>query len=245
MFLMNLINAVSQAALYPVIIILLLLVAVTVVLLVMIVVEYFTERRHFKVSIPAFLRNIETSNCQGLPGIIARAGLVKRQKTALMQLFNARDLPDEARWNVAKRAVFETGRHYDALASIAETIAKIAPMVGLMGTLIPLGPGLDALSQGDMASLAQSLIIAFSTTVVGLISAVICLLIAKVRRRWNADYANALEAMQGTLYDRLEELAEEGDLEYTVPVVLVEDKGGADDSAEQDAEGGDADEHEE
>lgn len=225
---MFVLNAVSQGALYPVIVILLLLVALTVVLAVMTVVEYFTERRRFRVSVPAFLREIEQASCQELPGTIARAAIVKRQKLALMALFNARDLPEEARWNTAKRAVFEAGKHYDRISSVAELTAKVAPMIGLMGTLIPLGPGIDALSSGDMATLAQSLLVAFNTTVVGLISAVICLVVAKVRRRWNADYANALEVMQGTLFDRIAELEEQGDLEYTAPVALADDDGEGD-----------------
>ena len=221
MNLLNVLNVISQGALYPVVVVLLLLVALTVVLLVMTIVEYFTERRLFKVSVPAFLRQIEEASCQELPGVIARADLVKRQKLALMALFNARDLPEEARWNTAKRAVFEFGRRYNRVTSIAELAAKAAPMVGLMGTLIPLGPGIDALSRGDMTMLAQSLLVAFNTTVVGLISAVLCLVVAKVRRRWNADYVNALEAMQATLFDRIAELEEKGDLEYTPPMALV------------------------
>ena len=225
MNLLNVLNVVSQAALYPVIIVLLAMVVLTIVLLVMTIVEYFTERRRFKVSVPAFLRQIEESPCQQIPGVIARAEIIKRQKLALMALFNARDLPEEARWNVAKRSVFEAGRRYDRITAIAELAAKVAPMIGLMGTLIPLGPGIDALSRGDMSMLAQSLLVAFNTTVVGLISAVLCLVVAKVRRRWNADYGNALEAMEGTLFDRIAELEEIGDLEYSAPVALVVDDG--------------------
>nr|HML26703.1 MotA/TolQ/ExbB proton channel family protein [Methanomethylovorans sp.] len=35
-------------------------------------------------------------------------------------------------------------------------ITNIAPMLGLMGTLIPLGPALVALSQGDVVQLAHN-----------------------------------------------------------------------------------------
>lgn len=48
--------------------------------------------------------------------------------------------------------------------SKTDTIVKLGPMLGLMGTLIPLGPGLAALSNGDMKSLAQAVILAFDTT---------------------------------------------------------------------------------
>ena len=46
--------------------------------------------------------------------------------------------------------------------------STIGPMLGLMGTLIPLGPALIGLSSGDIGTLAQNLMIAFATTVVGL-----------------------------------------------------------------------------
>ncbi|MGI6033267.1 MAG: MotA/TolQ/ExbB proton channel family protein [Coriobacteriales bacterium] len=226
-FLVSVLSTISQGALYPVVIILIALVALTLVLLVMVIVEYFTERKNFKVSVPQFLRSLEESDCQGIPSLIATSSLIKRQKTALMTLFNARDMPEEARWNVAKRSVYEFGEHYRRRASVAELTAKVAPMLGLMGTLIPLGPGLQALAEGNLSDLASALIVAFDTTVVGLISAAICVVIARVRNRWDADYSNALEAMQGTLYDKIADLEEAGDLSYQPPVFELEpDDGG-------------------
>lgn len=62
--------------------------------------------------------------------------------------------------------------------------ARLGPILGLMGTLIPLGPALVALSVGDISKLAQKLIIAFSTTIVGLLIAGISYFITQVRRRW-------------------------------------------------------------
>ncbi|AKB30979.1 putative transporter PduT for various metalloporphyrins [Methanosarcina siciliae HI350] len=63
-------------------------------------------------------------------------------------------------------------------------ISTVSPMLGLMGTLIPLGPALIGLSQGDLETLAQNLMIAFATTVVGLFSAGIAYVLSQVRRRW-------------------------------------------------------------
>ena len=51
----------------------------------------------------------------------------------------------------------------------ADMIARIAPMFGLMGTLIPLGPGLAALGQGNLTILTEAITIAFDTTVLGLL----------------------------------------------------------------------------
>lgn len=61
---------------------------------------------------------------------------------------------------------------------------RIAPMLGLMGTLIPLGPALIGLAQGDLNSLAQNLVVAFSTTIVGLFAGGVCYLLAHWRRHW-------------------------------------------------------------
>ena len=42
---------------------------------------------------------------------------------------------------------------------------KMGPMLGLMGTLIPMGPALVGLSSGDIASMAYNMQVAFATTV--------------------------------------------------------------------------------
>lgn len=48
-------------------------------------------------------------------------------------------------------------------------LSRTGPMLGLIGTLIPLQPALAGLAAGDMQSMASNLLIGFTTTVVGLI----------------------------------------------------------------------------
>ncbi|MCW7079787.1 MAG: MotA/TolQ/ExbB proton channel family protein [Candidatus Methanospirare jalkutatii] len=67
---------------------------------------------------------------------------------------------------------------------ITRILVRVGPMLGLMGTLIPMGPALLALSQGDMATLANNLIIAFGTTVLGLLIGGIAYMMTEVRNRW-------------------------------------------------------------
>ncbi len=62
--------------------------------------------------------------------------------------------------------------------------AKVGPMLGLAGTLIPLGPALKGMAAGNVALLSQSLIVAFTTAVVGLAIAGPCFWISTVRKRW-------------------------------------------------------------
>ena len=63
-------------------------------------------------------------------------------------------------------------------------MVRIGPMLGLMGTLIPMGPALLALTQGDINTLASSLIYAFGTTVLGLLIGGIAYVITTVRQHW-------------------------------------------------------------
>ena len=62
------------------------------------------------------------------------------------------------------------------------------------GTLIPLGPGIIALGQGDTYTLSTSLLTAFDTTVAGLVAAAFATVISTVRRGWYREYASILEA---------------------------------------------------
>ena len=61
---------------------------------------------------------------------------------------------------------------------------RLAPGLGLIGTLIPMGTGLAALGQGDMAKLSSDLVIAFTTTVVGLAVGMVSFFFYTVKRRW-------------------------------------------------------------
>lgn len=75
----------------------------------------------------------------------------------------------------------------------ADLLARIPPMLGLMATIIPLGPGLAALGQGDPAQLASAVTVAFDATVLGLVAGIAGLVIGKLRRRW---YEETLDAME-------------------------------------------------
>lgn len=59
----------------------------------------------------------------------------------------------------------------------------LAPIIGLMTTLIPLSPALSALARGDVEKLAAELVLAFSTTVIGLLISGIAFVIATLREQ--------------------------------------------------------------
>ncbi len=61
---------------------------------------------------------------------------------------------------------------------------RIGPALGLMGTLIPMGPALIGLSTGNIDEMAHNLVVAFSTTVLGLFIGGCCYVMWLVRRHW-------------------------------------------------------------
>ena len=84
----------------------------------------------------------------------------------------------------------------------SRTLAKIGPMLGLMGTLIPMGPALVGLATGDLASMAYNMQVAFATTVVGLLVAAIGVATLQVRQRWYAREINDLDYLSQTLTEK-------------------------------------------
>ena len=63
-------------------------------------------------------------------------------------------------------------------------LTKFGPILGLMGTLIPMGPALAGLATGDVASMAYNMQIAFATTVVGLFVGAIGYVLLQIKQRW-------------------------------------------------------------
>lgn len=64
-------------------------------------------------------------------------------------------------------------------------IAKVGPMLGLIGTLIPLKPALAGLARGDMQAMGANLEIGFTTTVVGLLVGGSAYAISIFYRNWH------------------------------------------------------------
>ncbi|MEA2033237.1 MAG: MotA/TolQ/ExbB proton channel family protein, partial [Euryarchaeota archaeon] len=72
-------------------------------------------------------------------------------------------------------------------------LIRMGPILGLMGTLIPLGPALLGLSAGNIEQLANNLVIAFTSTVVGLLIGAVSMVVSTVRQRWYTEDMNDME----------------------------------------------------
>lgn len=82
-----------------------------------------------------------------------------------------------------ERYMAETEIKIDKRLSRPRMLVKLGPMLGLMGTLIPMGPALTGLAAGDISSMAYNMEVAFATTVVGILIAAIGLVTLQAAKR--------------------------------------------------------------
>lgn len=105
---------------------------------------------------------------------------------------------DELGWDAleCEKLISEWEGLYERRLERSRFLAKVGPMLGLMGTLIPMGPALAGLASGDIASMAYNMQIAFATTVLGCCIAGISILVLSVRKH---DYADEIACLQYVL----------------------------------------------
>ena len=190
--LIDIMHAISSSLQTPVIVVLIALIVAMVLIVGMLVAEAFTERRYFKLSVPKLVDDAHATN--DMERVIRESGMLQRQKNALSELLRHPNATPAERESMAVNIVAQEQAIYENRIKVTDFIAKVAPMLGLMGTLIPLGPGILAIGEGDTEILAESLMVAFDTTVLGLIVAAVALLVSTIRRAWYARYSASFEA---------------------------------------------------
>jgi len=116
-------------------------------------------------------------------------------KDILINLASNSDLGEKSREALARKLI--ENEELKAAKSLEKTdmVTRLGPTLGLMGTLIPMGPGLAALGNGDIQGLSQAIIIAFDTTVVGLAAGGVAYVISKIRRRWYEENLSNIETL--------------------------------------------------
>lgn len=87
--------------------------------------------------------------------------------------------------------------------SVSKMLAKMGPVLGLIGTLIAMSPALVGLSTGDISGMAYNMQVVFATTVVGLVVSAIGLVTLQFKQRWYTKEANNLEFISRVITDKL------------------------------------------
>ena len=204
----DVLRVISESLQIPTIIILIILMAIAIVMLGGIIAEYFTDHRKLKTSIPDLIDILQNKSSSEMMKSIEYAEILKRQKAALIHLLRRISYSDNTREALARQLIADEEARYRKITKITDIIARVAPMFGLMGTLIPLGPGLIALGQGDTKTLSDSLLIAFDTTVAGLITGAVAYVVSGIRKSWYEQYMVALETLMETVLEEQEQATE-------------------------------------
>ncbi|HKM39248.1 MAG TPA: MotA/TolQ/ExbB proton channel family protein [bacterium] len=201
LYFQGILHSVATWLLIPTIIALLFLLALAVVELGGWLVEAVVERRRKKVSLPQLIDLFQGKDSVEIMTAIGQSPLFQRQKMILSELICHEQLPLESQKALARRLLATEEEHYAKITDRTDLVARLAPMFGLMGTLIPLGPGIIALGQGDVQTLADSLLIAFDTTVAGLAAAGVAFAISRLRKRWYRAQLDTLAALMESLLE--------------------------------------------
>ncbi len=201
-FLTGSLDVISQSLTIPVLVILLVIVIISIISLGGIIAEYTSRRKVPVGTIRDLIYEINTaSSTEDLKNVISNAKIPKSQKKVLSEIASSNQLGESSREALARKLFeFEEEKTLNTLQK-TDIITRIGPTLGLMGTLIPMGPGLAALGAGDINTLASSLTVAFNTTIVGIGSGALCYVIGKIRSGWYDRYLSDLDALIDAVLD--------------------------------------------
>lgn len=125
----DILRAVSGALEVPVVVLLVVFLLAAAALVGWLIAEYCTERRHLKVALPSLMEQLRTADDR--EAVIENSGLLRHP-----------DFTDATREALAVELLEREQDRYDNIVKLSELLARLAPMLGLLGTLIPLGPGM-------------------------------------------------------------------------------------------------------
>ena len=201
-FLTSSLDVISQSLTIPVLVILLIIVIISIITLGGAIAEYTSRRKVSVGVIRDLIYDINLANSvDDLKNVISNAQIPNSQKKVLTEIASSSQLGDASREALARKLFeFEEEKTMETLKK-TDIITRIGPTLGLMGTLIPMGPGLAALGAGDINTLASSLTVAFNTTIVGIGSGALCYVIGKIRSAWYDRYLSDLDALIDAVLD--------------------------------------------
>lgn len=198
----KILHLVSQSLLLPVIAGLLLFIAFALVELGGLFAEFAQRTKVTAGQVEMILQKLHKSFDPA--EVIAESALSARQKAVLQKLLANSFLPEVSLRALARKLLEEEELKSVRAVEKTDLVARLGPSLGLMGTLIPLGPGLAAFGTGNVEGLAEALIIAFDTTVAGLAAGGLAWLVLKVRKRWYEEHISTLDAVMEPLMEVLE-----------------------------------------
>ena len=188
---------ISTGLLVPVIVLLILLFFRSLLLVGSFFGQYVSIRKTDKV-IREQMETLHVDNVDRL------AEKLPEKRNSLVVMFMKRILAEQQNKAQVQRLLANFEIAADKDLAISKTLTKLGPILGLMGTLIPMGPALVGLSTGDIASMAYNMQVAFATTVIGLVAGAIGFLTQQVKQRWYLQDMTNLECLVEVLNEKNE-----------------------------------------
>jgi biopolymer transport protein ExbB/TolQ len=177
---------VANSLLIPDIIILLFLFARSLLMTGSFYNQFMTKRKNDK-ELNDKIKKLDASSIEAL-----RAVLPEKDNSLFIRYM--RDLlttpPSEA-YSDFLISNFENEAEKDT--SLSKLLAKMGPVLGLIGTLIAMSPALVGLSTGDISGMAYNMQVVFATTVIGLVVSAVGLVTLQFKQRWYAHDVNNLD----------------------------------------------------
>jgi biopolymer transport protein ExbB/TolQ len=181
----SLIHILSESLLTPVIILLVVSIIIVILGFGGLINEYISRKPIGSRDLEDLVRRVSFSaNVGQMKEEIKNSTLFDYQKEVLTRIADNHDIGQDARKALASELISAEETRLIKKTNKTDILVKVGPSLGLLGTLIPLGPGLAALGTGDIATLAQALTIAFDTTVTGLTVGALAFLISKYKKQW-------------------------------------------------------------
>ena len=179
------IHILSESLLTPVVVLLVISIIIVILAFGGLINEYMSRKPIKSKDLEDLIRRVSFSaNVNQMKEEIKNSDLFDYQKEILTRIADNYDIGPDARKALASELISAQETSLIKKTNKTDILVKVGPSLGLLGTLIPLGPGLAALGTGDIATLAESLTIAFDTTVTGLTVGALAFLISKYKKQW-------------------------------------------------------------
>lgn len=192
----SLIHIISESLLTPVVVLLVVFIVIVILCLGGIINEKISRKTISSGDLESLIRSISLAgDSSNIINLVKDSDLFNYQKDVLIRIANNHDIGPNARKALASELISAEETRLIKSTSKTDVLVRLGPILGLLGTLIPLGPGLAALGAGDITTLAESLTIAFDTTVTGLSIGALAYLISKFRKQWYESDLITLESI--------------------------------------------------
>lgn len=188
---------VANSLLIPDIIILLFLFARSLLLIGSFYNQYMVKRKNDK----ALTDKIKNLNYSSI-GLLKAALPQQDNSLFISYMRDLLTIPPSEAYSDFLISNFENEAEKDI--SLSKLLAKMGPVLGLIGTLIAMSPALVGLSTGDISGMAYNMQVVFATTVVGLVVSAVGLVTLQFKQRWYACDVNNLDYVARILIKREE-----------------------------------------